>query len=82
MRKNIVLVNLLRICSADCFNRIFNQFIWNVLYSDPFVFSGRAQESLHGENVLKTAGHMRKQIRLGCVLPVLALAMPCTCRKN
>ena len=82
IRINIVLVNLLRIYYADCFNRIFDLFILNTLYSNPFNFSGRAQESLHGDNVLKTAGRMLKQIRLGCVLLVLTLAMPNTCRKD
>ena len=46
---NIVLVDLLMIFSTDCFNTIFDQFMLNTLYSDPFNFSGRAQESLHGQ---------------------------------
>ena len=78
----MVLVNLLMIYSADCFNRIFDLFMLNTLYSDPFIFIGRAQEILHGDNVLKTAGCMLKQIKLGCVLLVFTLAMPNTCRKD
>ena len=59
----MVLVNVLMIYSADCFNRIFDLFMLNTLYTDPFIFIGRAQERLHEDNVLKTAGCMLKQIK-------------------